>query len=212
MNKQRNSARVGVGALALLAVLGLSLWAFAGDLRVNPLSPRILATASAQPGSSGGQVSIYVQFDGIPGECTDRSHQGWCPALSFSQEQTTSAKVSAGGAGGQATLKDVIVTKQFDKASPMLAQSVRQGKHIKAVRIDVVKANGGSLPYLTYELSNVLITGCRVTAGEGDQGRPLEQISLSFGEIKTTYTELDSHGAARPPIMTSFNVATNKAG
>jgi len=207
MSTQRNRMRIGVGAGVLVIVLGLSLLAFAGNPPANRTPARALGAAeSPRPALAGRQTAIYVQFDGMPGESMDKEHMGWCNALSFSQEQMLPDAGSAAGSGsGRPILKDVVVTKVIDKASPKIAQSVWQGLHHKQVRIDVACAlPTGTQTCYSYELSDVMITGCHVTGTAGAQGLPIEEISLSFREIKTTYTEYGSKGEPRGNVTCSY--------
>jgi type VI secretion system secreted protein Hcp len=210
MNMQQNKAKIAISTLIILALCGLSLLVFADQAQVSPLAATAqAAAATAVPASSASPTAIYVQFDIIPGECTEKDHLGWCNVLSFSQDQTAPSSMSAssGGGVGRVNVKDLVVTKPLDKASPKLAQSVWQGTHYKRVRIDVAKVlPSGPKTYLTYELTDVMITGCHVTASAGTPSQPTEEISLSFREIKTTYTEYDSSGAAKGPITSSFRI------
>jgi type VI secretion system secreted protein Hcp len=210
MNMQQNKAKIGIGALIILALLGLSLLVFAGQTQMSPLSAVArAAAANSLPTSAAPQTAIYIQFDIIPGECTEKDHQGWCNVLSFSQDQSlpNAMSASSGGGAGRVNLKDLIVTKPIDKASPKLAQAVWQGVHHKRVRIDVAKVlPTGPKTYLAYELTDVIITGCHVTGSAGAQSQPTEEISLSYHEIKTTYTEYDNSGAAKGSGTASFKV------
>jgi type VI protein secretion system component Hcp len=45
-----------------------------------------------------------------------------------------------------------------------------------------------------------------VTGSAGAQSQPTEEISLSYREIKTTYTEYDNSGAAKGSGTASFKV------
>ena len=204
MRTQRNQGRIGIGAGVFLAVLGLSLLSPAGDLRIDRQPARALGAArSPLSGPSGVQTAIYLWFDGIPGEATGKEHMNWSEALSFDQSLTLAAATSAGAASGRPVLKDIVVTKVPDRASPKLAQSACQGTHHKKVRLDVARAGGGGeRVFYAYEFTDVLITGYRVS---GAQGLPVEEISFSYGEIKGTYTEIDAKGAPRAGVTWSYN-------
>ncbi len=208
MTMQRNQAKIGIGAGALLALLGLSLAAFAGDLRTNrPPMPRAGGVPAGSPGApSGVQTAIYLWFDGIPGESTDREHVNWSETLSFDQSLTVPVTASAGAASARPVLKDIVVTKVLDKASPKLALAAHQGSHHKKVRLDMARVTAaGERVFYAYEFTDVLITGYRVSGTAGAQGLPVEEISFSYYEIKGTYTEFDSKGNPKPGITWSYN-------
>ncbi len=204
MKMQRNQAKIGIGAGTFLALLGLSLVAFAGDLQINrPPLPRAGGVPAASPGI---QTDIYLWFDGIPGESTDKGHVDWSEALSFDQSLTIAAATSGGMGAGRPVLKDIVVTKGLDKASPKLALAACQGSHHKKVRIDVTRGGAvGGRVFYAYEFTDVLITGYRVSGAAGAQGLPVEEISFSYGEIKGTYTEFDSKGNPRGSGTWSYN-------
>ncbi len=208
MKMQRNQAKIGIGAGALLALLGLSLVAFAGDLQINrPPMPRTGGAPAGSAGApSGVPTAIYLWFDGIPGESTDKGHVDWSEALSFDQSLTIAAATSGGMGAGRPVLKDIVVTKVLDRASPKLALAACQGSHHKKVRLDVTRggAAGGRVFY-AYEFTDVLITSYHISGTAGAQGLPVEEISFSYGEIKGTYTEFDGKGNPKPGITWSYN-------
>jgi type VI secretion system secreted protein Hcp len=209
MNRQRNQARFGIGAVVLIVLLGLSLLVFAGNLQAGRVPAGVLAAATHPlPASSGPQIAIYLQYEGIPGEATDKEHAGWCNILSFSQEQTFSGTgaVATKGPAGRATLKDIVVTKTIDKTSPRIAQSLWQGSHLKRVRIDVTRSlPSGHKSCYAYELTDVMVTRCHVTGTAGAPGLPVEEIALDFRELKTTYTEYDSSGAPKGSVTATYS-------
>jgi hypothetical protein len=71
----------------------------------------------------------YIKFDGVDGEFQDKDHKNWSVIEAFSQV------ISKPGNGtgvtrrrGDVVLADIAVTKQLDKSSTKLAESVCKGK------------------------------------------------------------------------------------
>ncbi len=208
MRTKRNQARIGIGTGVLLAVAGVSLLSFAGESRLSQPPTRALGAARPPLGApAGAQIAIHVWFDGIPGESADKDHMNWSEALSFDQSLTIPVAASAGAASGRPVLKNIVVTKGLDRASPKLALAAYQGSHHKKVRIDVTRVGGaaGDRVFYAYEFTDVLITDYHVSGAAGAQGLPVEEISFSYSEIKGTYTEFDSKGNPKPGATWSYN-------
>jgi len=197
MNTRKNYAKATVGAIAMLLLFAVSILALAGESGIGRESIRALAQPVPAPlaGPAGDETILYVTFDGIPGESTDKEHAGWSIALSFTQALTVPDN-SGPASAGRAIVKDFVVTKALDKASPKLAQCASQGTHLKAARIHVTRSMaGGNKTFYAYDLMDVLVTSYRLSGTTGSF--PVEELSLSFNEIRATYTEFDNTGAPK---------------
>jgi len=154
------------------------------------------ALAGPPVGVAGLPGTIYVKFDGVDGETMDPAHQGWSTALSFTQAHTGPVSRTSGAAAGRVTFEGLRVTKELDKASPKLADGVCKGKVYSTAVIHVTRALGTSRPtYYKYELKNALVSSYRVSGT--DAAVPVEELTLSFEEIKVTYTEYDGKGVSK---------------
>jgi type VI secretion system secreted protein Hcp len=89
------------------------------------------------------------------------------------------------GAGSASSTKDIVITKYVDKASPKLALYCANGQHIRKATITLRKA-GGTQPYLTYTLTNTLISSFQ-TGGHGGNEKPTEELTLNFSKLATQY-------------------------
>ena len=146
------------------------------------------------------EAAAYLKFDGVDGESTDKDHKGWIDIESFSQTITRPNSDSTGARSrGGATLGDIVVAKELDKSSPKLAESVLIGNVFPTVEFQLASSAG---TYFTYELKNVIVTSYSIS-GDADQ-IPMEEFSLSFGEIKVTYTEMDSEGNKKGNVEYSW--------
>ena len=152
-------------------------------------------------------AAAYIKFDGVDGEATDRDHTMWSDMMSFSQTitrgdpsgDTTRQRASA-------TLGDVVVTKELDKSSPKLAESILTGKVFPKVEIQLASSAG---TYFAYELTNVMITSYSISGGADEM--PMESFSLNFEAIKITYTEYDSEGKSKGNVETTWKVEEGTA-
>jgi type VI secretion system secreted protein Hcp len=89
-------------------------------------------------------------------------------------------------------VQDFFVTKELDKSTPKLLESILTGKVHDEVVIDFVTSTAGSGPETTYfqiELEKVRLTSYSFSDGAG--GEPTkETITMNFDKIKWFYTEI----------------------
>jgi type VI secretion system secreted protein Hcp len=88
------------------------------------------------------------------------------------------------------TFSEVTVTKTLDIASNDILVAMTKGKALATVKISFVRDDGeDGFNYLTYELSDVLISSYSASSG-GET--PSESFSLNFAKIKAVYKKLAS--------------------
>jgi type VI secretion system secreted protein Hcp len=144
-----------------------------------------LAAAAAQA------ADFYLKIEGIEGESIGSQGSDGAQMVaswSFGQSNPTSVGSSGMGQGrmaapaaavpAQGTSGTVSVTRQYDKASPMLAKRCAQGEHIKSAQLK--RCEDGQC--LTYDLQDVVISSYSLS-NAGD-GRPMESLSLNFTKIE----------------------------
>ncbi|RPJ08033.1 MAG: type VI secretion system tube protein Hcp [Deltaproteobacteria bacterium] len=154
-------------------------------------------------------MALFIKFDGVEGECHDKDHKAWSDLLSFSWGLH---KAGAGSTGqtrrrGVATIEDVVCTKEYDKSSVKIAESVCSGKIFPKVEIhDTATYAENRATFLKYELKNVLVTSQAISASGGGDAVPVENFSLNFEEVKQTYTEYDAKGAKKGNVEMSWKV------
>lgn len=177
--------------------------------------------------------SAYIKFDGVDGEALSKGHEGWSEIVSFNQQITSpGGAIGASRRRGDVVLEDIIIVKQIDKASLKFAEAACKGTLFTKVEIHLTGPSEGSTcegTFYAYELKNVMITNYRVTgsnplayaliAPAPDSilpysgpfivqavDAPMEEISLTFEEIKVTYTECDSTGKSKGNVEYSWKV------
>jgi len=155
-------------------------------------------------------MALFIKFDGVDGEAQDKDHKSWSDLLSMSW----GLHKAGGGATGQtrrrgvATIEDVMVTKEFDRASVKLAESVCTGKIFPKVEIHdtTTYGEGNRVTFLKYELKNVMVSSFNVSAAGAGDAVPTESFSLNFEEVKQTYTEYDQKGAKKGNVEFGWKV------
>jgi len=154
-------------------------------------------------------MALFIKFDGVDGECNDKDHKGWVDLLSMSW----GAHKAGGGATGQtrrrgvATVEDIIVTKEFDKSTPKLAEAVLSGKVFPKVEVHNTATYGDArATFLKWEFKNAIVTSFNTSAAGAGDAVPVDNFSINFEEIKMTYAEYDSTGKKKGEVPVGWKV------
>ena len=109
---------------------------------------------------------------------------------------------------GDVILDDIACTKELDKSSPKLAESICNGKIFPKVDIHFTASttDEGRVTYYAYELKNVMITSYDISGSGQSDEVPTENVTLNFEEIKVTYTEVGSTGKSTGNVEYSWKV------
>ncbi len=149
----------------------------------------------------------FLKIEGVEGESNSEQHRDEIDVLSFSWGVSNPAALTGhGGGGGEVNIDTLVVTKEVDKASPKLFLKAFTNEESPApVVLQMTKtypAEEGSDPlviiFFEIELQGVRVgrVESNVRARDRDMdgdGIPdlavrTETISLSFEEIKVTYS------------------------
>jgi type VI secretion system secreted protein Hcp len=155
-------------------------------------------------------MAAYIKFAGVDGEAQDKDHKAWSDLLSFQQgiNQPGGGATGPTRRRGDVILDDVVCTKELDKSSPKLAESMCKGKVYDKVEIHLTASttDAGRVTYYAYELKNVLVTSYDISGSGQSEDVPTETFSLNFEEIKVTYTECDRQGKKKGNVEYSWKV------
>ncbi len=153
----------------------------------------------------------YIKFDGIDGEVVEHGHEKWTELTSFSNP----AHKSGGGSTGSVRVQGVTIfediqgSKYSDKTTPKLLKAMATGTSFDKVEIDVtITTDTGPQVMMHYELKNVYITSYSI-GGHGE-GRPAENFSLNYEEIKIEYFPVDAKGKRGGGIDFAWSVPKGK--
>lgn len=160
----------------------------------------------------------FLKIAGVDGESTDKGHEKWIEILSYSTGVSQAVGGSSSGGGGRngqrCDVSDFSIVKRLDKTSPTLMLLCAQGDHIEEVQIVLCQATGDKQPYMTYTLSDVIISGVRPGgASQGGDSVPLEEVSFNPGKLEMKYTELDhKSGKSKGDVVKFWDTVTNTGG
>src|SRR4051812_47753046 len=140
----------------------------------------------------------FLRLDGIPGESVDAKHKGEIDVLSWSwgESQEIAATPGGGSGAGKVAMTDLHVSANLSKASPQLLLACAAGTHIKSAVLTGRKAGKGQSEFLTFSLSDVLVSGYQ-TGGAAAEAPP-GPIFLKFSKIERTYREQTAKGRGAP--------------
>jgi type VI secretion system secreted protein Hcp len=152
-------------------------------------------------------VDFFLKVDGADGESTQTGHEKEIKVHSFSwgASQTTSVSGSGGSAAGKASLSDISIMKDLDKASPEMFKMLLTGKHIATAVLTAQKSTGGTSgkPFLTISFGEVFVTSQQIS---GSSEIPSESVSFSYNTIKFDYSTQAEDGTLTSTGAVSWDV------
>ncbi|MDE1566879.1 Hcp family type VI secretion system effector [Aquabacter sp. P-9] len=157
-------------------------------------------------------MAIYLNYDGIQGEATHQDHQKWIDVLSLSWGVGRAIATPSGSTNNreasEPSVSEVSIVKMFDASSPKLFTEACTGNAGKVVKIDLVSTGSPGVTYVTYTLTNALISSYSVSTS-GD--RPTESVSISFTKLEFKFTPYGDDNKAGTPVTVSYDLATTKS-
>lgn len=158
----------------------------------------------------GTDLAGYVKFDGIDGEATDKDHKNWINLLAIEQ---TFARQDSGSSGssrrrGAAVVEDLVLTTEYDKASPKLQEKCLKGQVIPKVEIELTMTYsvGVTVTHTRIELTNAMVTSYVFGTPDVENEYPKGMLTVNYEEIKFTYTETDDEGKTKGNVEYEFSV------
>ncbi len=157
-------------------------------------------------------ADMFLKVEGIDGESTDDKHADWIEVLSFNQGVTQQASSIASSSGGGATqradFQDLSIAKLLDKATPKLLLACAKGEHIPTVKLELCRAGGDKMTYMEIEMTNVIISSVGIGGGGGEA---TESVTFDYGKIKWNYIKQKrADGSPGGNIPAAWNLELNK--
>lgn len=179
----------------------------------KPPSNGLVEPQATSTTTNGGANKIFLNVDGIPGESLDTKHDEWIDVISFSHGISQPTSTLTTRTTGRSTHQDFVVIKELDKSSPKLALACCNGSHITQVIIEVCRADTSD-KYMRYTLTDVIVASISQNgSSQSEDARPVEEISLRYGRIDWSYTEIDPvTSTAKGNVEAYWDVETDKGG
>jgi type VI secretion system secreted protein Hcp len=153
----------------------------------------------------------FLRIDGIAGESRDDKHKGEIDVDSFSWGESHPATPGAGSGGsrGKVQMEPLHVTAFTSKASPQLLLACAAGTHIKSAVLTGRRSGGKAQgDFLTFSLSDVLVTDYQIAGSEAEA--PRDAVSLTFGKIEVEYKEQKADGSLGASSKVGWDVKKNQ--
>jgi type VI secretion system secreted protein Hcp len=153
-------------------------------------------------------ADFLLEIDGIKGESKDSKHKETIEVDSFSWGVSNAGSHASGtgGGAGKASFQDMHFTATVGKASPNLALSCAQGKHIKKAVLFVRKAGGDQKDYYVITLEDLLVSSYQSGDAAGGSSIPTDQFSLNYAKIKYEYKAQKDDGSLEAPVTMTWDI------
>ena len=134
--------------------------------------------------------SMFIKFDKVDGECSDKNHEEWIEILSWNHgfsQPASPLRASQGSTVERANHSDFTFNKTLDSATDDLIGACWKGHQFETVDVEVFKSDGGNEPikYLEINMEDVIISNFSISGGGGDL--PMENVSLAYGKVTYKY-------------------------
>lgn len=159
-------------------------------------------------------MSIFMNFEGIKGESSDKGHKQWMDIDSIQWGVTrrinTMTSSQNDRESSNAEISNLVITRYMDSATPSLfiESCCGTGKDV-VIHLTKTGTGSGTDVYMEYTLKNALVSDYQVAAQSQDSNRPMETITISFVDLEVKYTPYDDDGNALAAIAVGFDTATN---
>jgi type VI secretion system secreted protein Hcp len=157
-------------------------------------------------------IDYFLKIDGIPGESLDAKHKGEIDVVAWSWGESNPVQPGGpggGGGAGKVQMHDFNFTAATSKASPALMLAGASGKHLKSAVLTARKAGKAQAEFLTFSLSDVLVSAYQVGGSEGEVV-PMDSVSLNFSKIQVEYKEQKPDGSLGASVKAGWDVKQNK--
>ena len=157
-------------------------------------------------------TDFILEIDGIKGESLDKKLKDMIEVDSFSWGLSNAGSHASGQGGGaaKASFQDIHFSSPVSKASPTLALSCANGKHISKAVLHVRKQGEEQQEYYTITLEDLLVSSYQTgDAAGGATSVPTDQFSLNFAKIKYEYKPQKKDGTLDAPVTMTWDLKAN---
>jgi type VI secretion system secreted protein Hcp len=157
-------------------------------------------------------ADFFLEIDGIKGESQDGKHKDKIEILSYSFGCSNAGSFASGGGGGsgKASFQDMHFSSRVHKGSPLLMDACARGTHIPKATLSCRKAGGKQQEYLTWKLTDILVSSYQLGGADAGDALPTDQFSLNFTKIEFSYAPQKKDGTLDTAITRSYNIKEQK--
>jgi type VI secretion system secreted protein Hcp len=163
-------------------------------------------------------MGIYMRYEGIQGDATQKGFEGWTNLHAFSWAMKRDFATDQVGRaynreGAQAHVDRITVTKEADHASGQILKTACTEHQAKKCEIAFVRTGDPGDPYLKFTLTDALFQALTIGPPRGgDEERPSEVIVLDFTEMEIEAVVLNEANMSEGLMRVGYNIATGQGG
>jgi type VI secretion system secreted protein Hcp len=158
-------------------------------------------------------MGLYLKMKSVAGDATEKNHKDWikCDSFRFGSKRQVYTPLGrvAFREGRTGKLGEVEITKDMDTASSNLFMATCHGEG-ETMQLDITRAGSGGdkgeVVYVSYELSNAILTGYGFDVGATGSNR--ETLRLNFTKVKMVLTPQDAKLTGKGSIPVTFCAET----
>ena len=151
----------------------------------------------APSASHGATVDYFLNLEGIEGESNAQGFENQIDVLSYAWGVSRE--------DNKPVFQDLSVTKRVDSSSPELLVRAASGRTIPTAELTARRAGEQQLVFLTFCLTNVVVTSVQSSGGAGD-AVPNESVTLAYSTITEVYRPQNPDGSAGQPIVGGWDL------
>jgi type VI secretion system secreted protein Hcp len=154
-------------------------------------------------------LDFFLKIDGIPGESTDARHWDEIDVTSWSWGlSNTGSTLPGGGGAAKVVFQDFRWSQGVDKSVVPMFVDLATGKHLRSVRLDVVRDDGASVnSFFELSFAEVILTQLQLGGAGTAQSATA---ALDFGRVTMRYRPQRADGSYLGWIEGGFDVEANK--
>ena len=161
-------------------------------------------------------MPAYIKIGDVKGEATDADHKEWIIIESMSSPIFRSVPQGAKDqqrTKGDTTLGDIVCVRQLDKSSTKLQEACANGTFYKEVEVHFcTTVKNKQEPYLTYKLSDVIISSYSCHANASGSPLPTEEITMGYTKVEWNYIVVDPKtGDKKGNVPAKYNPAEGRS-
>ncbi|MGC3987163.1 MAG: type VI secretion system tube protein Hcp [Pseudorhodoferax sp.] len=138
-------------------------------------------------------LSVQTKRAGkVKGEVTTAGHEEEIQLLRWNWGVSANTAIGSTERTARRAYRQLVVTKGIDAASTALLSALATNDEIKEAVLTMRKAGGEALDYFTMTLESARVVAVDIEVG--DDGRPVERVSIAFTKIGIAYQPQQSAG------------------
>ena len=159
-------------------------------------------------------MAIYLKFGNVKGNVTADGYAGQIALVSVEFDVSRKVSMEAGNLSNRESTKPSLsiieITKKADNSVAALFKEALTGSAGQEAIITFVRTGANKVQeFMTYKLTNCIISGYKIFAVGDDE--PAESLKLSYSAIEVSYKDHDASNKAGNPQRVSYDVKAAKA-